>query len=114
MGIRTNNRSVDFDKLNIELHKRGLNMGSASKEMGRSSSYLGGMKKKGYLPTTTLILFDTIWNIKYEDIEPTKIEEAEVVEEPKATEEFVMMSKEELRYIITEAVKDAFTWYANL
>lgn len=112
MGISIKNVNVDFDKLRAELFKRGLTITQASTQMGRSSSYFSGMKSKGYLPESTLIMLDSMWNIKYEDIAP--------VEPPKAGEpkssvdsEMLTISKDELRFIITESIKDAFVWYAN-
>lgn len=110
MGIRSNNKDVDFNKLNTELKKRGWSVRSASIQMGRSAGYLTCMKAKGYLPESTLVMLDSIWNIKYEDIAPTESKEsmAALIENMPLTVE-----GEELRYIITEAVKDAFVWYAN-
>lgn len=115
MGTVAKIKDVDFDKLSNKLNERGLNMRKASLQMGKSDSYLGGMKRTGHLTESTLILLDAMWNIKYEDVEPAKVEKAITTEEVEKVEtETVTMSKEELRYIITEAVKDAFTWYANL
>ena len=116
MATRTKNRTVDFEKLNNKLHERGLNYRRAAIRMGRNETYFGGMKQKGYLSESTLIMLDSLWNIKYEDIEPTKVEEPSVSNESEKVEgvETFTMSKDELRFIITEAVKDAFTWYANL
>lgn len=116
MGTVAKIKDVDFDKLSNKLNERGLNMRKASLQMGKSGAYLGGMKKTGHLTESTLILLDAMWNIKYEDVEPTKVEEPFASNESEKVEgvETFTMSKEELRYIITEAVKDAFTWYANL
>ena len=110
MGVRSNNKDVDFSKLNAELNKRGWSVRSASIQMGRSAGYLTCMKAKGYLPESTFVMLDSIWNIKYEDIAPTESEEPMVA----PTENMPLtVEGEELRYIITEAVKDAFMWYAN-
>ena len=110
MGVRSNNKDVDFSKLNAELAKRGWSVRSASIKMGRSAGYLTCMKAKGYLPESTLIILNSIWDIKYEDIAPTESEEPMAA----PTENMPLtIEGEELRYIITEAVKDAFVWYAN-
>lgn len=119
MGTVAKIKDVDFNKLSGKLKERGLNMRKASLLMGKSDAYLGGMKKTGHLTESTLILLDAMWNIKYEEVEPTIVEEPIAVEEvePSAVEnkaETVAITKEELRYIITEAIKDAFNWYANL
>lgn len=116
MATSAKNRNVDFKKLNNEFRKRGLNCRRAAIRMGRSETYFGGMKQKGYLSESTLVMLDSLWNIKYEDIEPIKVEEPSVSNESEKVEEVetFTMSKDELRFIITEAVKDAFTWYANL
>ena len=118
MGIRNNNMSVDFNKLEDEFKKRGLKATKVCDEMGRTSSYITCMKPKGYLPKATIIMLDKMWNIKYEDIEPTEDEDVVVTEALADVEDTpnssVSITKEELRYIITESIKDAFTWYANL
>ena len=114
MPINARNKSVDFDRLNYELRARGLNMRQASIKMGRSDTYLANMKPKGHLPISTLVVIDTLWNVKYDDVKPIKVKEPEVEISPSEIKgEFVTMSKEDLRHIITEAVKDAFVWYAN-
>lgn len=114
MSTTTRNKSVDFDRLNYELRTRGLNMRQASIKMGRSDTYLGNMKPKGHLPTSTLVMMDTLWNVKYDDVKPIKAKEPEAKISPSEIRgEFVTMSNEDLRHIITEAVKDAFVWYAN-
>lgn len=110
MGVRSNNKDVDFSKLNAELAKRGWSVRSASIKMGRSAGYLTCMKAKGYLPESTLIILNSIWDIKYEDIAPTESEEPMVEQAENVP---LTVEGEELRYIITEAVKDAFMWYAN-
>ena len=115
MGAVAKIKNVDFDKLVAKLHERGLNMRTASIQIGKSDTYLGGMKKKGHLTESTLIMLDAMWNIKYDDIAPTVVEEPKAVEEPTPeNSETLNITKEELRYIITEAVKDAFVWYANM
>ena len=115
MGTVAKIKDVDFDKLSNKLHERGLNMRKASIQIGKSDAYLGSMKKKGYLTESTLIMLDVMWNIKYDDIAPTVAEKPKTVEEPTPeNSETLNITKEELRYIITEAVKDAFVWYANM
>lgn len=120
MGIRSNNRIVDFDKLYTEFKKRDVSANAVATQLGRAGSYFHSMRKKGYLPEATLIMLDTLWNIKYESIKPTaEAEEPTVAEQPEKNEAnevkepTAILTKEELRYIITEAVKDAFMWYAN-
>ena len=111
MGISIKNRDVDFNRLTTEFRKRGLTTAQASKQMGRSVSYFSGMKIKGYLPESTLVMLESMWNIKYEDIAPV---EPPKTDEPKSADsEMLTISKDELRFIITEAIKDAFVWYAN-
>lgn len=116
MGVRNNNKAVDFRRLEAEFKKRGLHANEVAIQLGRTLSYFGGMKKKGYLPHATIIMLDSLLNIKYEDIMPMiEAEEVPSFEETEQTEikPTITMTKQELRYIITEAVKDAFTWYAN-
>lgn len=113
MGIRNNNRKVDFDKLLVELRKRGIRATEASEAMGRSSSYLAGMRKNGHLPEATIIMLDKLWNIKYEDIKPSETT-TEKPSEAKTEDAKITITHNELREIITESIKDAFTWYANL
>ena len=115
MGTVANIKAVDFNKLSDKLYERGLNLRSASIRMGKSDSYLGGMKKKEYLTESTLIMLNALWNIKYDDIAPAVAEEPNPVEGSKPTEsESLTITKEELRCLITEAIKDAFVWYANM
>lgn len=115
MSITTKIKAVDFDKLSTELRKRGLNMRQASIRMGRCETYLSGMKRAERLSDQSILMLDVMWNIKYKDIAPTKKEEPamEKVSES-APKNALTISGEELRHIITEAVKDAFTWYANM
>lgn len=120
MGIRSNNRIVDFDKLYTEFKKRDVSANAVATQIGRAGSYFHSMRKKGYLPEATLIMLDTLWNIKYESIKPTaETAEPTVAEQPEkdeaneVKEPTLVLTKEELRHTITEAVKDAFMWYAN-
>lgn len=118
MGVRSNNRVVDFDRLDAEFRKRGLRTGEVASQLGRTPGYFANMRKKGHLPEATLIMLDALLNIKREDIEPIAEAEqptvAEQPEEAESKEPTIVLTKEELRYIITESIKDAFTWYANL
>ena len=115
MGAVANIKTISFDKLSSELKERGLNFRNASIQMGKSETYLGGMKRKGHLTESTLIMLDALWNIKYADIAPAVVaKESKSADESKPMNgDSLILTKEELRYIITEAVKDAFTWYAN-
>ena len=114
MARTHNNKDVDFDKLKREFVKRGWNASQASLYIGKQQGYFASMKQKGYLPQSTLLLLDSIFNIKYEDIKPeNKVPTKEAAEKIEESAAPITLTKEELRFIITEAVKDAFIWYAN-
>lgn len=114
MARTHNNKAVDFDKLKREFVKRGCNPSQASLRIGKQQGYFASMKQKGYLPQSTLLLLDSIFNIKYEDIKSNKdVPTEEVVGRVEESAAPITLTKEELRYIITEAVKNAFMWYAN-
>ena len=113
--MKTKSKMVNFNKLEAEFKKRGLRSNAVAMQIGRNPGYFSGMKAKGYLPEATILMLDSILNIKYEDIEPLEVEQPSVEATERASAEIpITMTKEELRYIITEAVKDAFVWYANM
>ena len=118
MGARTNTKAVDFDKLEKQFTQRGLRPSGVARQIGRAPGYFGVMKKKGRLSVATIILLDTLLSIKYEDIEPMEEKPTPELDtensEPVGNSASIELTSDELRYIITEAVKDAFTWYANL
>ena len=112
MGRVRNMVEVDGQKLQDELKKRGMNLTEASLDMGRSPCYLANVKRDGRTTETTLKLLEANYNIKREDIElawepPTKTEAP--AEEPKVEVDMAALQK-----CITEAVKEAFIWYANM
>lgn len=114
MARTHNNKEIDFDKLKMEFAMRGINASKASKCIGRSSGYFSNMKGSGYLPEATLILLDAKFGIEYEDIKPSEVvPTTEVQIEFEKSAAPITLTKEELRYIITESIKDAFMWYAN-
>lgn len=113
--MKKNNKTVDIDfaKLTEELKKRGKTFRAASEEMGFSRSYLSAMRCEGHLPQRTMVALKGVYGITEDEIKlvaPVAEPEPEV-EEPEVEVTGIDMAA--LQKCITEAVKDAFVWYAN-
>lgn len=107
MARNNKNVKVDFNKLAKELERRDRKFSTASLEMGFSHGYLSSMRCEGHLPQRTMVMLKTMYDINAEDIV------LGVVEKPVAPVEANGVDMAALQKCITEAVKEAFVWYAN-
>lgn len=68
---------IDGDKLHEELRSRTLKGTEASIKMGFSQNYISKVCSRGKIKKSSLNLLDTLFGIKYEDIQPDPIVEPE-------------------------------------
>lgn len=108
-----NQVDIDRNKLKRELARRGTNLQQASFAIGRSRSYLGTGGAEGRIPKSAIMLLESKFGIKQEDIEAVEeITKADIpVSVPVPSNNGIDM--DELKTVITEAIKEAFVWYAN-
>lgn len=82
---RTPTKKIDGESLRKELEQRNLQLKQTSLDIKKSSSYLSGVISKGVIDPTVLLLLESKYNIKYDDIklrEPKneqKIEQMQLV-----------------------------------